>query len=329
MKDPSFFLLKNSLGAKMKKGLRSFCNGVGSASTLNQNKVECDSSCCMVTPSIVSSSALWEGTNLEDNPLTLEEMIMQLELEEEVTRKAKLDGFDVYRQQQQRQRRRMSCVNNSDILRSARNALNQYPRFSVDGRDAMYRSSFQNLNLNLNLDPYATGSHKGGRRNSVCGSNGIRLREKKPFKDGFGLDLERTRGGLPQTIDGESVLWCRPGVVAKLMGLEAMPIPIGSDNRSRKEKLNPNCSTVRRRAERKGLEKRRVVIGTTNTNTTTTTNDGCCRRFGSLTALSGSGSNTLVGSGSGSVSTTGGYCVTKPIAVEPTRRAGRGWEALL
>ncbi|KAF3534843.1 hypothetical protein DY000_02038446 [Brassica cretica] len=38
---------------------------------------------------------------------------------------------------------RMSCVNSSDILRSARNALNQYPRFSLDGKDAMYRSSFQ------------------------------------------------------------------------------------------------------------------------------------------------------------------------------------------
>ncbi|KAE8705682.1 hypothetical protein F3Y22_tig00110418pilonHSYRG00024 [Hibiscus syriacus] len=39
----------------------------------------------------------------------------------------------------------MSCVNNSDILRSARNVLNQYQRFSLDGKDSMYRLSFRNL----------------------------------------------------------------------------------------------------------------------------------------------------------------------------------------
>ncbi|XP_043693378.1 uncharacterized protein LOC122643872 [Telopea speciosissima] len=288
MKDPSFFLLKNSLGAKMKKGFRSFCNGVGSASTLNQNKVECDSSSsCIVSPSIISS-AFREGINLEDRPLTLEEMILQLELEEEATRKAKLDDFDVCQ-------RRMSCVNNSDILRSARNALNQYPRFSVDGRDAMYRSSFQN-----NLAPLARGG-----RNSVCSSNGIRLiREKDGFADL--IDLERTPG-LPQTIAGESVLWCEPGVVAKLMGLEAMPVTIGS-GKCRKEKLTLNSTIKRRenlrRAERQELEnRRRLVIGT---------NSGC-RRFGRGIALSGS-------------NTTGGYGVMKPIAVEHARR--KGWSGL-
>ncbi|KAJ4974930.1 hypothetical protein NE237_008104 [Protea cynaroides] len=251
----------------MKKGLKSFCNGVGSTSTLNQNKVECDS-VCMVTPSVVSSAYL------PDNPPTLEEMILQLELEEEATRKAKLDGFD-------ESRRRMSCVNNSDILRSARNALNQYPRFSVDGRDAMYRSSFRNF------APFTRGGNKGGRT-SVCCSSDLRFREKL-FQDGFGLDLERTLG-LPPTIAGENVLWCKPGVVAKLMGLDAMPVPIDSNQKKKnsKEKLNLS-STIRRenvrRAERQELVKR-LVNGTT-----------ACRRLRKETTFSGT--NALPGSKTG------------------------------
>ncbi|CAH8309984.1 unnamed protein product [Eruca vesicaria subsp. sativa] len=31
----------------------------------------------------------------------------------------------------------MSCVNSSDILKLARNTLNQYPRFWLDGKDAI------------------------------------------------------------------------------------------------------------------------------------------------------------------------------------------------
>ncbi|KAJ4978311.1 hypothetical protein NE237_009091 [Protea cynaroides] len=199
------------------KGLRSFCNGVSSASTLNQNKAEFDSS-CMVTPSAVRSAFL-EGYNFGDSPPTQEEMILQLELEEETSKKAKLDGFD--------------------------------PQFSVDGHDAMYRSSFQNL------APFARVGYKGGR-NSVCCSSHIRFREK-PFHDGFDLDLKRTLG-LPQTITGESVLWCQPSVVAKLMGLDAMPVLIGSNRRKEnpKDRLNMSSSIGRenlRRAERQELEK--------------------------------------------------------------------------
>ncbi|XP_043691544.1 uncharacterized protein LOC122642181 [Telopea speciosissima] len=286
MKDLSFFLLKNSLGAKMKikVRLRSFCNGVGSTSTLNQNKADCDSSCCMVTPSIDTSS-YWDDTNLDpDRPPTLEEMILQLELEEEATsRKAKFDDFDA---SSSSSKRRMSCVNNSDILRSARNALNQYPRFSVDGRDAMYRSSFRNLASITGV------GYKTGRTSVCCSSSGLKLRAEKLFKDGFDLDLERTPG-LPQTIAGESVLWCKPGVVAKLMGLEAMPVPIATDSNHRKENsevkyLNLSSTNIRkenlRRADQmRELGKRRLVIGTS----------GGCRRLGRGTAFSGSNSLSL------------------------------------
>ena len=31
---------------------------------------------------------------------------------------------------------------------------------------------------------------------------------------------------LPQTVAGESVVWCETGVVAKLMGLEMVPVPV-------------------------------------------------------------------------------------------------------
>nr|CAD1828963.1 unnamed protein product [Ananas comosus var. bracteatus] len=125
MKDLSLFLLKNSLASKMKRGFRSFCHGAGSTSTLNQQKPFANFSC------------VDESSDVTGSPATLEEMILKLDLEEEaVRRRAKLDEYG-------NAHRRMSCVNNSDILRSARNALNQYPRFSLDGKDAMYRSSFR------------------------------------------------------------------------------------------------------------------------------------------------------------------------------------------
>lgn len=33
-------------------------------------------------------------------------------------------------------------------------------------------------------------------------------------------------GKLPSSIAGERVVWCKPGVVGKLMGLDAIPIPV-------------------------------------------------------------------------------------------------------
>lgn len=193
----SLFLLRNTIAAKMKKNISNFCNGAGSTSTLNQTRYVVDPHqlSSQISPSIVSSCSPDGQFSSGNGHPTLEEMILKLEMEEEAAKKAKL---------REESSRRMSCVNNSDILRSARNALNQYPRFSLDGRDAMYRSSFRNM-----------GCNGGGiGRRSVCCSYGQ------------GLNLERSLG-LPPTLAGEKVVWCKPGVVAKLMGLEAVPVPIG------------------------------------------------------------------------------------------------------
>ncbi|KZV07046.1 hypothetical protein F511_45473 [Dorcoceras hygrometricum] len=110
MKDFSLFLLKNALGAKMKKGFRNFCNNEISTSTLDQS-----------TPS--------DRRTLVREPQrheTLEEMILKLEMEERMNGRSKVVTDDGEAMVQHR----MSCVNSSDILRSARKALDQYPRFS-------------------------------------------------------------------------------------------------------------------------------------------------------------------------------------------------------
>ncbi|KAL2547240.1 uncharacterized protein Fot_16473 [Forsythia ovata] len=206
--DLSLFLLKNALGSKMKKSFRKFCNGDGCTSTLNQQTVDHNGSSCAVAKS-----------PLRESQPTLEEMILQLELEEKMARTAKLDECI--------QHHRMSCVNSSDILRTARNALNQYPRFSLDGRDSMYRSSFRNL---------------------------------APINTRVGdLAVEKTRR-LPAIIGGESVIWRKPGIVAKLMGLEAMPIPVNSRSH-RRERLSSiiKKQNLRRRVERHEIERRRLA----------------------------------------------------------------------
>ncbi|KAK9274363.1 hypothetical protein L1049_019177 [Liquidambar formosana] len=260
MKDLSLFLLKNTLGAKMKKGIRSFCNGDGSTSTLNQRKTPSDdrgrdssSGSCMVTPESVP--LMISSPNLaESHPPTLEEMILQLELEEGIAGKAKLhhDYGELIMQ------RRRSCVNNSDILRSARNALNQYPRFSLDGKDAMYRSSF------LNLSPTIT---TAAGRKSICCNRGL-LRDRFEKKGTtFNSKLDKSVGCLPPTLAGERVIWCKPGVVAKLMGLEVMPVPILSSNVVQSSKGRRKLSSImikkqnlRRIAERHEMERRRLVV---------------------------------------------------------------------
>nr|DAD42029.1 TPA_asm: hypothetical protein HUJ06_000259 [Nelumbo nucifera] len=259
MKDLSLFLLKNSLAAKMKKGLRSFCNGVGSTSILNnqrrKSQHEHDLS-CMATSSPVISSPYYPDHISKSPPPTLEEMILQLELEEEAARKAKLDDYDVCR-------RRMSCVNNSDILRSARSALNQYPRFSLDGRDAMYRSSFNNFTPVTR----SRGGCSWCQSSSSSSSGGI---GRRLYSEGFELDVERSLG-LPPTLAGESVVWCKPGVVAKLMGLEAIPIPLFSHSKqyNTKKRMNKSASVMikrenLRRAGRREMEKRRLAMGIIN-----------------------------------------------------------------
>lgn len=215
----------------MRKGIRTFCSDDGSTSTLNQHHKaghHGDSS-SMVTPLPDNS----HDGNSGQSP-TLEEMILQLELEEEIARKSKRDDCN-------RIQGRMSCVNNSDILRSARNALNQYPRFSLDGKDAMYRSSFRNLNK------------IGEGRKSVCCDRGLRGRFSKSTE--FDSKLEK-HWSLPQTLAGESVVWCKPGVVAKLMGLEAMPVPLSSQDGKEKLSFIMKRQNLRRRAERHEMERR-------------------------------------------------------------------------
>ncbi|XP_022135499.1 uncharacterized protein LOC111007440 [Momordica charantia] len=219
MKELSFFLFKNSLAAKMRKGIRTFCNGDGSTSTLNQHKANQDH--FPISPDV----------RCRKNPPTLEEMILQLELEEETARRAKLYNYD-------EMRGRMSCVNNSDILRSARNALNQYPRFSLDGKDAMYRSSFRNLDA-------------AGRK-SVCCEYALKGRI---HENEFNLTLE-TALRLPSTIAGESVVWRKPGVVAKLMGLEAIPMPVNAKGGKAKLSSILKRHNLRRRAKRHEKERR-------------------------------------------------------------------------
>ncbi|KAG4945617.1 hypothetical protein JHK87_041624 [Glycine soja] len=173
----------------MKKDIRSCCYSEGSTSTLNKQNDTCK----------VSS-------------LALQDLMMQFELEAKHS-----DDFSGMRG-------RMSCVNDSNILRPTRKALNQYPRLSLDGgRDAM-NHSFVNIQ---------------GRR-SVCCDRRLKegsiqenndLGSKFRFCDGESMSL-------PHTLAGESVVWCKPGVVARLMGLEAIPLPVSSIRRSdNKEKI--------------------------------------------------------------------------------------------
>lgn len=201
MKDLSLFILKNSLSSKMKKGIQNFCSNTTSTSTLLQ-----------------SSNRGADELMAKPQSPTLEEMIIQLELEEEEARISRIANDD------EDLPRRMSCVDGVDIMKSARNALNQYPRFSLDGRDAMYRSSFKNF-----VD---------GRK-SFCGSGAARL---------------------PTTVAGEKVVWCKPGVVAALMGLDAIPVPVGRGGGrefvSRKQSL--------RRMGKMELEKERLNVNLKN-----------------------------------------------------------------
>lgn len=289
MKDLSLFLLKNSLSSKMKRGIRSFCSGIGSTLTLNQGKTDADVS-CIAAPSL-SGSYMEEG-NLSGSPKTLEEMLLQLDLEEVAARRAKLDDYGELN-------RRMSCVNNSDILRSARNALNQYPRFSLDGRDAMYRSSFRNF-----------GSIEGGRKSVYA--EGPKWMSRK---DGYEMDLEKSLR-MPPTVAGESVVWCKPSVVAKLMGLEAVPVPVPCRSRHRRRRLNPKpnqmASRSRSRSRSRNLRRMRYEL---ETDRIAMSMSGCREKL----------RRESLGSSSGSAVATG-YCMMKPVSVEPERGCGEGWQ---
>jgi len=253
----------------MKKGIKTFCNNNGSTSTLNQQNSHSQGD---LTSKVSSSSPF-----TKQNSPTLEDLILQLELEEEMSRKAKLSEYGGMRG-------RMSCVNNSDILRSARNALNQYPRFSLDGRDAMYRSSFGNME---------------GRR-SVCSETS------------FAGDNDFDHKGmccLPATLAGESVVWRKPGVVAKLMGLEAMPVPVSRKIYDNKEKLNEVVKrhSTRRKFERRDLERKLLAMemqqqGYHNIRRHNNSKNGCCSK--------------------------NGYCIMKPVALEALAGGPGSWRPL-
>lgn len=238
MKDLSFFLLKNGMAAKMKKGFKNFCNDDYSTSTLNQQKTTTSS-----VDHLVSSPYTMQTTSpvnprqkeSEKGQITLEEMLLKLDLEEKMAiSRAKLKDYGQVNH-------RMSCVNSSDILRTARNALNQYPRFSLDGKDAMYRSSFHNTSPILNT---------------------------------FTAPRKSVQNNLPPTIAGEKVIWCKPGVVAKLMGLEALPIPVNCYKYS-KERFSAiiKKQNLRKRAERYEMEKRRERV---NNVMSSCSRNGCC-----------------------------------------------------
>ncbi|XP_027348348.1 uncharacterized protein LOC113859881 [Abrus precatorius] len=273
MKDMPFFLLKNSLGAKMKKGIKTFCNNNGSTSTLNQQNSTVGSNNSHSHGDFTSKVS----TPSKQNSPTLEDLILQLELEEEMARKAKLNEYKGIKG-------RMSCVNNSDILRSARNALNQYPRFSLDGRDAMYRSSFGNIE---------------GRR-SVCSERSF-IEEN---------DIEKGMMCLPPTLAGESVVWRKPGVVAKLMGLEAMPVPISSKRCDNKEKLSTvvRRQNLRRRFERHDLE-RRVAMERHDLERRVAMELHDIRRLNKPSCCS-----------------KNGYCIMKPVALEAMAGGPGSWQ---
>lgn len=122
MKDLSFFFLKKySLASRMRGrasrgAFASSCGGDGSTSTLNQHqKIDMEP----------------ENENIPfggGSPRTLEEMILQLEVEEDIVRRARLresyygaynncDDDDADDDTLYHQPVRMSCVNSSDILR--------------------------------------------------------------------------------------------------------------------------------------------------------------------------------------------------------------------
>lgn len=268
----------------MRKGIRNFCNGDASTSTLNQHKANTPDDDCrgggFLPPSVNTSPYIIHNggdTGPRSSSPTLEQMILQLEIEEEIARKAKLNDYVGMRGG------RMSCVNNSDILRSARNALNQYPRFSLDGKDAMYRSSFRNLDSVANPG-----------RKSVCCDRGVRERMSR---NDFCTKFER-KLRLPTTLAGESVVWCKPGAIGKLMGLEAMPVPINSRESKEAFASVVKRQNLRRRVERHEME-RRVAVDTSDF-------DGI--KKGRMPSCSKTG-----------------YCAMKPAAVESAANVGGGW----
>ncbi|CAD6239074.1 unnamed protein product [Miscanthus lutarioriparius] len=246
-----------------RRGLPSFCHGVASTSTVQQlhgkelaaagsaaGADAASSSFVTVQPSVVGScvaetevsgTGMGTGGNGGGPAVTLEQMILQLDLEEEAARKVRRAAAGEGTSTEEGWcPRRMSCVDGGGgpadhVLRSARDALSQYPRFSLDGRDAMYRASFSGFYEGMGRDRGRDANNAGNRpaRASVCCAAGAGCAALACSVGGYEMDLERTLR-LPATVAGESVVWCKPGVVAKLMGLEAVPVPLRGGLRRRK-----------------------------------------------------------------------------------------------
>lgn len=248
----------------MRKGFKNFCNNDTSTSTLNHQTARPVSS-----PNyIVDTSDL--RLNERGSQTTLEEMLLQLDMEEKMV---KLNQYGPH------VRHRMSCVDSSDILRTARNALNQYPRFSLDGKDAMYRSSFRDMSPLLGT--------------SVCARKSVCCNSKMDMKS------SQTQN-MPSIIAGERVIWFKPGIVAKLMGLEAMPMSMSMERKHNKDRIMSAVvkrQSLRKRAERYEMENKRlrgrVVVGT---------GAGCGGRNPKEMNQSSCSRN--------------GYCVMKPVAMD-------------
>lgn len=272
----------------MKKGIRTFCNSDGSTSTLNQQNSTIGNIGGDITSSKVSSPFLQcdehSNSNSKQNTPTLEDLILQLEMEEELARKEKLNEYSGIKG-------RMSCVNNSDILRSARNALNQYPRFSLDGRDSMYRSSFGTIEE---------------RRRSVCSEKNLR---GKLVEENDDDDDDKKVLCFPPKVAGERVVWCKPGVVAKLMGLEAIPVPIGRkrcENRDKKSSVvGRRQNLMRRRFEKHDLERKFIGMDMQGNY-----GDEFVRRRNR----------------SGFCSKNNGYCIVKPVSLEAMAGGPASWQ---
>ncbi|RCV24065.1 hypothetical protein SETIT_5G055000v2 [Setaria italica] len=245
-----------------RRGLRSFCHGVASTSTVQQlhgkeqvaaagsgaGAGAASSSFLTVPPSVVGSCVAEtevSGTGADGGgggpAVTLEQMILQLDLEEEAARRARRaagEGEEGWCP------RRMSCVDGAaaggpadHVLRSARDALSQYPRFSLDGRDAMYRASFSGFYEGMGRRD-AAGGYSRQRASACCAAGAGCGALACAAAGGYEMDLERTLR-MPATVAGESVVWCKPGVVAKLMGLEAVPVPVRGGLRRRKASGHP------------------------------------------------------------------------------------------
>ncbi|MCD7452101.1 hypothetical protein HAX54_015018 [Datura stramonium] len=102
------------MGAKMRKGFKSFCNNDTSTSTLNYQTPAASARPVSSSPYTMDTSTDLRLINeRESQTTTLEEMLLQLDMEEKM---AKLNEYGP----PHHVRHRMSCVSSSDILRTTK-----------------------------------------------------------------------------------------------------------------------------------------------------------------------------------------------------------------